>query len=136
MAGASGREFGRIDLNAIGATTDEPWLTWRYSILPQLVENLLAAGAEELLDPQTREAWLDANRVESDVAAPLAPFDSFLEGMGIVLRITGGRGLGRTLLILDATAAEVDEEETSDTESDGQDDADETLSDTEPDEDG
>jgi MoxR-like ATPase len=110
--GPSGRDFGRIDVAAAGSTSDEPWLTWRYSILPQLVENLLAAGAEELLDPWTRAQWLAANGVDPLTTEPLASFDAFLDGLGIILRIAG-RGLSRTMLILDSATGDVETDDAS-----------------------
>jgi hypothetical protein len=102
MSGAAGREYGRLDLDLLrsSADTDEPWLTWRYSILPQLVENALAAGAEDLLDPETRPAWMSSNGLDPQLSGPLTAFDAFLAAMGVGLRVTGS-GLGRTLLVVD-----------------------------------
>jgi MoxR-like ATPase len=102
MSGAAGREYGRIDLDLLRSSddADEPWLTWRYSILPQLIENALAAGAEDLLDPETRQAWMSSNGLDAQWSASLSAFDAFLASMGIGLRVTG-TGLGRTLLVVD-----------------------------------
>lgn len=100
--GAQSREFGLIDLTKAQqalSTGDEPRMTWRYAILPQLVELAVANGVEDLFDPTRRQAWQSAHGSPADAAALLS-FDSFLAGMSIWLRVVG-HDLGRTLMILD-----------------------------------
>ena len=100
QSGSQGREYGLFDLSdvrALCSSDDEPWLTWRYAILPQLVEVAVTLGVEELFDPSTRAAWQSANGSPADNSV-LEALDEFLSLMGIELRIVG-YGLGRTLMV-------------------------------------
>ena len=98
--GGHGREFGVIDSDLLAAQSDdEPWRTWRFSILPQLVDNVISAGAEELFNPATRTQWLAANGLQ-DLASDLYEFDQFLASMNIELSLVGS-GLAANLLIQD-----------------------------------
>lgn len=100
--GGSPREFGLVDMSKLSlalTSGDEPRMTWRYAILPQLVELAAANGVEDLFDPIRRQAWQSAHGSPADAAA-LVSFDAFLESMSIWLRVVG-HDLGRTLMILD-----------------------------------
>lgn len=100
--GGSPREFGLVDLPKLSralTSGDEPRMTWRYAILPQLVELAVANGVEDLFDPTRRHAWQSAHGSPADEASLLS-FDAFLAGMSIWLRVVG-HDLGRTLMILD-----------------------------------
>lgn len=103
QSGPKGRQYGLIDLNAVvgrgGLAEGEPGLTWRYAILPQLVELANAHGIEEIFDPQHRADWLAA---QGSPVAPetLAAFDAFILGFSARLAVLG-HGLGRTLTIVD-----------------------------------
>jgi MoxR-like ATPase len=72
---------------------------WRYAMLPQLIDAVRALGAEDLLDPDTRKAWLDdraelADRAERATTA-LSQLDMFLQD-SLELRIAvEGTGLAR-----------------------------------------
>ena len=108
-SGPQGREFGLILDHDTGDSSagegdaslaaDEPRATWRYAILPQLVDSAVAAGAEELLDAQTRDEWLASNELPG-LGPELEEFDRFLNSLGIALELIG-TGLTRTLLIRD-----------------------------------
>ena len=121
QVGANGRDFGLIDLPALQASfSAEPRLTWRYAILPQLVELAMANGVEELFDPTRRAAWQGAHGVpaSNDV---LVLLDEFLAGMSIWLRVLG-HDLGRLLVILDTAPEDVAEhgvDETTQADADG-----------------
>lgn len=106
MQGAGGRTYGGIDLAKLAATAtqgvrgpneDSELVTWRYSILPQLVDNVTQLGATDLLDRGTREAWLRAN-AGPGVEDRLRQFDEFLESLSLSLA-EEGYGLGRALSI-------------------------------------
>lgn len=100
--GAQSREFGLIDMAKVQQSLtggDEPRMTWRYAILPQLVELAVANGVEDLFDPTRRQVWQSAHGSPADSAALLS-FDAFLASMSIWLRVVG-HDLGRTLMILD-----------------------------------
>lgn len=99
-AGANGRDFGLLDLPRLqqGATA-EPRLTWRYAILPQLVELAISNGVEDLFDSTRRAAWQATHGAPAN-AGTLAACDEFLAGMSIWLRVVG-HDLGKTLVILD-----------------------------------
>lgn len=100
--GGNPREFGLVDLKLLSGwmqSSDEPRLTWRYSILPQLVELAVANGVEDLFDPTRRGTWQSAHGSPA-AASALQKFDEFLSGMSIWLRVLG-HDLGRTLIILD-----------------------------------
>jgi hypothetical protein len=100
QAGPSGREFGPFDMQKLrGGNTDEPRLTWRYAILPQLVELAISNGVEDLFDPTRRSAWQATHGAPAQAAA-LEELDQFLASMSIWLRVVG-HDLGKTLTILD-----------------------------------
>jgi hypothetical protein len=100
--GAQSREFGLLDMAKLKqamTSGDEPRMTWRYAILPQLVELAVTNGVEDLFDPTRRQAWQTAHGSPADTDA-LRSFDGFLASMSIWLRVVG-HDLGRTLMILD-----------------------------------
>jgi MoxR-like ATPase len=100
--GGSAREFGLVDMAELAnvmKSSDEPRLTWRYAILPQLVELAVANGVEDLFDPTRRSSWQAAHGFPAG-SMSLDGFDDFLAGMNIWLRVVG-HDLGRTLMILD-----------------------------------
>jgi hypothetical protein len=108
-AGANGRSYGAIDLARLISTgtvphrseDEEPvWLTWRYAILPQLVDTLTQLGATDLFDPTVRNEWVKVN-ANSGVDDRLKQFDSFLSSMSLSLR-EEGYGLSRALVIKEA----------------------------------
>jgi MoxR-like ATPase len=106
QAGANGRDFGLIDLPTLQAGfSAEPRLTWRYAILPQLVELAMTNGVEDLFDPTRRTAWQGAHGVPANNDV-LVQLDEFLAGMSIWLRVVG-HDLGRLLVILDTAPADV-----------------------------
>lgn len=106
MATPGGRSYGEIDLAKLSATAEAPertpdedaeWLTWRYVILPQLVDTLTQLGATDLFDPITRADWLQANPPVG-VEDRLTKFDEFLASLALGLR-EEGHGLGRALVV-------------------------------------
>lgn len=108
--GTKGRAYGVIDLIALagtGATThdvdeDAEWMTWRYAILPQLIDTATQVGATELLASDTRRAWLEAANV-SDVADRWETFDQFLASLSLAIT-EEGFGLTRGLTVVDIPA--------------------------------
>lgn len=114
-AGTKGRSYGVIDLAELVATgiasrsvdDDAEWMVWRYAILPQLLDTATQVGATELIDKNTRYAWLEAANA-SDIADRWANFDEFLISFSLKIE-EEGYGLTRGLTILDIpTAAAVD----------------------------
>jgi len=103
--GLGGRWYGQLDLDRLRRSVEPPaddraeWMTWRFAILPQLVETMAQLGGEELMDPRQRAAWLSEHGTP-DVAERLATFDGFLRELGLALQIQG-RSLGRSLIIAD-----------------------------------
>jgi AAA domain (dynein-related subfamily) len=94
-----GRGFGEIDLQALvlpaPIANDEPYITWRYAIIPQLIAVLEARDGQELFgDADERELWLKSRG--HDKPAALEQFDAFLSQLGLRLELAGS-GLGRTL---------------------------------------
>lgn len=102
-----GRQFGQLDLAALApppAEADEDsdaeavYLTWRYAILPQLVETVTQWGAADLLDPATRGDWLNVHGHPGE-ADRLAKFERFLtDTLGLCLT-QRGFGMARALTI-------------------------------------
>jgi len=108
QAGTGGRAYGLFDLDLLRRQVDRSgqpaddraeWMTWRYAILPQLVETMSQLGGEELIDAQHRSAWLSEHGTP-DVAERLATFDQFTGELGLLLQIQG-RSLGRGLTIVE-----------------------------------
>lgn len=101
--GPSGRSFGEIDTAQLASVPsvadDEPYITWCYAILPQLIAVAEARDAQELFAPDERKAWLDSHGFTEPPA--LAEFDQFLGGLGLRLEISGS-GLGRKLRVVAA----------------------------------
>jgi 5-methylcytosine-specific restriction endonuclease McrBC GTP-binding regulatory subunit McrB len=67
--------------------------TWRYAILPQLIDIARSFGAEDVLDLQYRPAWF-SNHSELEGSADLAQsvlgeLDGYLRGFGMKLRVEG-----------------------------------------------
>ena len=113
----NGRAYGLLDMDKLRDTATAPtrtpdedaeWLTWRYSILPQLVDTLTQLGATDLFDPTLRQGWLDVN-VVSGAGERLSQFDAFLGSLRLSLS-EQGYGLSRALIIGELpVGAEVDE---------------------------
>ncbi len=92
-----GRGYGTLALPTASAAPVVEFM-WRYEILPQLADLLLAHSAIDLLAEDGRRAWLDARpelaaHGEATVAA-LAALDALLAGFGIVVSVAG-TGLAR-----------------------------------------
>ena len=100
QSGSAGRAYGAFDMSLLRAkcARDEPWLTWRYAVLPQLVEFAITLSVEDLFDPNTRAAWQSANGSPANDSV-LATLDQFLSELDMELRVVG-HGLGRTLMIV------------------------------------
>jgi len=108
---AQGRWYGVLDVPALLApapqltTTDEQsdddleaeWLTWRYTVLPQLVDTLTQLSATDLFDPSTRADWLKRNDSEG-LADRFAQFDQFMARLRLTMK-GEGYGLSRALSI-------------------------------------
>lgn len=103
---SGGRTYGQLDLEKLKGTATAPtrtadedaeWLTWRYSILPQLVDTLTQLGATDLFDPTLRQDWLDAN-VVNGAEERLTQFDTFLGSLRLTLS-EQGYGLSKALII-------------------------------------
>lgn len=105
---ASGSDDG------VAATAD----TWRFAVLPQLIDSLRSFGAEDLLSSATRDRWFADHAEEADdkvttARSALAEFDAYLHGVGLSL-VVEGTGLSRGARVRDAsqvngaTAARVD----------------------------
>lgn len=102
-----GRQFGELDLTALAPPPADPaedsdaeavYLTWRYAILPQLVETVTQWGAADLLDPATRGDWLNVHGHPGE-ADRLAKFERFLaDTLGLCLT-QRGFGMARALTI-------------------------------------
>jgi MoxR-like ATPase len=103
--GLGGRWYGLLDLDRLRQLAQPPaddraeWMTWRFAILPQLVDTMTQLGGDELMDPRHRDVWLSEHGTP-DVAERLATFDGFLAELGLALQIQG-RALGRSLAIAD-----------------------------------
>jgi MoxR-like ATPase len=104
--GSGGRAYGVIDLESLVATgsptdrtpdEDAEWMTWRYAILPQLIETVTQLGATDLLDPATRIGWLQTAGQES-ATDRWAQFDVFLAARSLGIS-EEGHGLGRALSV-------------------------------------
>jgi dynein-related subfamily AAA family protein len=95
-----GRTFGEIDTMNLSQTAlpyDEPYMTWRYAILPQLIAVAEARDAQELLASEERHSWLKGRGLVEPPA--LLEFDAFLADLGLRLEISGS-GVGRRLRIV------------------------------------
>lgn len=98
----SGRSFGEIDSAQLVTTPiafNEPYLTWRYSILPQLIAAAEVRDGQELFAPDERQLWLKSRGFTEP--STLVDFDSFLIELGLRLEIAGS-GIGRRLRVLAA----------------------------------
>jgi MoxR-like ATPase len=98
------RAYGRFRSADAARGDDREKTVWRYSILPQLLENLTQAFTPELLIPGVRETWV-AENLSGDVGAKvmdaLAAFDAFLNGhLGMRIALAG-HGLSAGLIIED-----------------------------------
>ena len=84
---------------------------WRYEILPQLIDVVTMAGAEELLDSRTRDSWLVQRRGEltSDEVSPnrmgqaFQQLEEHLATLGIPSAHLAGTGLSRGLVVASET---------------------------------
>lgn len=106
-----GRWYGVLDVPALLApvqqlvTTDErsehdleaEWLTWRYTVLPQLVDTLTQLSATDLFDPSTRADWLQRNDSEG-LADRFVQFNEFMARLRLTMK-DEGHGLSRVLSI-------------------------------------
>jgi hypothetical protein len=111
MKSQSGRSYGMLDPNALkesapGPSSEDSFaaqrMTWRYAILPQLVDTLAQLGASDLFNEDTRGEWLQRNNTEG-LMDRFQQFDHFLSDMGFGLA-EEGHGVGRTLAIKDVPA--------------------------------
>lgn len=111
MKGERGRDYGMLNSQALIDSEPKPsadesfevqCITWRYAILPQLVDTLAQLGASDLFSEDTRSEWLQRNDSEG-LLDRFQQFDRFLAGMGYVLA-EEGHGIGRTLAIKDVPA--------------------------------
>jgi hypothetical protein len=73
--------------------------TWRFTVIPQLIDSVRTFGAEDLLAFSTRGRWFDDHGIESDGAdndarSALDEFDVWMEELGLILRVEG-TGLSR-----------------------------------------
>jgi len=106
----TGKHWGSIRLSkpqdgsAAAAVRD----TWRFEVLPQLADTMVAGSAEVLLDPDRREEWFEG-RAEIDddrraaALAALEAFDAWIASLGLRVGVSG-TGVGRAPLIEDAPA--------------------------------
>lgn len=130
--GEKGRSYGVVDLAMLATTgsqvnsadEDAEWMTWRYAILPQLIDTATQVGATDLLAQGTRNSWLEAAKV-TDTADRWTKFDQFLTGLSLAIE-EEGYGLTRGLTVVDipvGAAAEYtvsqSEDEPEETEADG-----------------
>jgi hypothetical protein len=71
---------------------------WRFEILPQLVESLVSAGADLLVDDSRRLEWFEAHTlpevVKTEALSALVEFDKFIALIGLQVSVPG-TGLGR-----------------------------------------
>ena len=86
--------------------------TWRYNVVPQLVDVTRSYGAEDLLSSATRSEWFAEHGAEllevSDQARDaLDQLDTFLAGLGFRI-VVDGTGLARGARVIDATRGRVD----------------------------
>ena len=76
--------------------------TWRYTILPQLIDALTQIGVPDLLDPEYRDGALEGFPGSLDDkqgwSQSLADFDGFFTDMSLALE-TRGHGLARALVV-------------------------------------
>lgn len=96
------RKYGRFRSDDDARGGDREKTVWRYSILPQLLDNLTQAFAPELLIPGSREIWVREN-LTADVGAAvlesLRKFDAFLNGhLGLQI-LLAGHGLSSGLIV-------------------------------------
>ncbi|WP_187776146.1 McrB family protein [Antrihabitans cavernicola] len=113
MPGASGRNYGVVDLDALAATgtverdadEDAEWMIWRYAILPQLIDTVTQLGIPDLLDPTTRESAL-ALLGKEDLAQRFESFDTFLRRLSLFVGIEG-HGLSRGVVVSEVPTREL-----------------------------
>ena len=100
-----GKHWGvfRISKSYETSTSVTVQQSWRFEILPQLADTLVAGSAELLLDKDRREHWFEGHAdldeaTRTRAMATLAALDQWLAQLG--LRITvPGTGIGRAPLI-------------------------------------
>lgn len=111
MSNAKGRAYGTLNPQALSdskpdqspeASFEAQRITWRYAILPQLVDTLAQLGASDLFSEDARSEWLQRNDSEG-LLDRFQLFDHFLADMGYALA-EEGHGVGRTLAIKDVPA--------------------------------
>ena len=101
------RQYGRFRSPDDGRGEDLEKTVWRYSILPQLLENLTQAFSPELLIRGSREIWVREN-LDADAGAKvieaMAGFDAFLmDHLGLQVVLSGhGLSAGPVIEELDA----------------------------------
>ncbi|REK78793.1 hypothetical protein DVG80_03745 [Rhodococcus erythropolis] len=80
---------------------------WRFTVLPQLIDSVRAFNAEEILNPRTRNVWLDhhpelAGAEQTSAIEALHQFDLHLEE-DLQMKISvEGTGLARGARVIDA----------------------------------
>jgi hypothetical protein len=87
-------------------------MTWRYSVVPQLIDLARSYGAEDLLSAGTRNDWLAEHGTElvhvvDDTVRTLGELDTFLAGLGFRI-VVDGTGLARGARVVEATRGRVD----------------------------
>ncbi|MFG1486148.1 AAA family ATPase [Halobacteriovorax sp. RZ-1] len=94
------REFGFMS-DGIISTLDIS-STWEFKILPQLFEQLMQNGAEELLIPEKREDWLDGNpelfEHKQIAIESLKLLDQFLSSIKLRIKLFG-TGIGKSISV-------------------------------------
>ncbi|MFC7597572.1 McrB family protein [Terrabacter sp. GCM10028922] len=105
----STRRYGKFRSATDGRGDDLEKTVWRYSILPQLLENLMQAFSPELLITGLREIWLRENLAPdagAKVIEAMADFDDFLMGhLGLQIVLSGhGLSAGPVVEEVDAQA--------------------------------
>lgn len=97
---SAARGLGRVWSTEGMSYDDTELAVWRYAVLPQLIETLSQNFSLDLLNPDTRQDWLDANlapAVAGEVADGLTSFETFLRDL-LGLRISSsGQGLTASL---------------------------------------
>jgi hypothetical protein len=102
VGGPSSRAYGKFV--GLGLRSDPIGATWRYTVLPQLIETVVSNGAEDLLDPNRRPSWFESHGglqdVEASASGILDALESHLATFGIEVRVEG-TGLGRGPVVAD-----------------------------------
>jgi hypothetical protein len=102
-----GKRWGTIQLSQIEQTRCSELVrqTWRHELLPQLIDNLEAQGAELLLDPARRAEWFEGqpDLDQPGAEAGLKALDLLLVQLGLGITVKG-TGVGRAPFIEELAA--------------------------------